>query len=149
MKRFSKQYDLLGLEAPSSEMQPREKAEIIFYAACKKLGIDPSVLPAVHDLPERFRVFPVASYQLEVITEALLNGKVKDYNNNRQAKWGAWFYMNKPGFRFLVASCGRVVTAVTGGPRLSLLSEGDAEFFAEECIALWADFCGGQLPVNS
>lgn len=148
MKKFEKQYNLLGLEAPSCEIDPREKAEIIFYAACKKKGVDPSILPVVHQLPERFQVFPVVSYQLEMIAEVLLDGKKKNYNDRQQDKWGPWFWMNNPGFRFFAAHYDFVDTVVTGGPRLSLLSAEDVEFFAEECIAFWADFCGGQLPIK-
>ena len=148
MNRFEKQYNLLGLQAPAAEIAPLEKAEIIFYAACKKLGIDPSVVPVVHQLPERFQIFPVVSYRLEVIAEVILDGKKKDYNNSRQGKWGAWFWMNKPGFRVYDAGCDGVDAYVTGGPRLSLLSDEDAEFFAVECIAYWADFCGAELSLK-
>lgn len=53
--KFAPQYNILGLKPPSKKMDDREKAEIIFHAACKKLGIDPAALPVVHHLKEKYR----------------------------------------------------------------------------------------------
>jgi hypothetical protein len=143
--RFDEQYNALGLKAPSAEKDPREKAEIVFYAACQKMGFDPAALPIVDHLPEAFRVFPVASYKLEVITKAILDGKKLD-PNSRQRKWGAWFWMDKPGFRFIGSDYAYAFSYAGGGSRLCSWSEQDATFIAIECIALWADFHDGKLP---
>ncbi|HET6255816.1 MAG TPA: hypothetical protein VFE32_17195 [Puia sp.] len=143
-KRFSTQYNILGLKVPSPDMAPREKAELIFHAAAKILGLDPAALPVVHHLPEEFQVFPVVSFQLEVIRKALVSRRVADWNDRSEEKYGSWFLMNDPGFRFGDSRYG--LTYSSGGSRLCTFSVDDQDFFAIECIALWADFCGGQLP---
>lgn len=125
-------------------MSAREKSDIIFHAACLKIGADPAALPLVDHLLEALRLFPVASYKLQIIREALTNQKKADWNG-RERKWGSWFWMDKPGFRFNGAYCDIALTAATGGPRLCTFTYEDQNFFSTECIALWADFCGGEL----
>lgn len=145
-EKFERQYDRLGLKAPSSEMDPREKAEIIFYAAAKILGLDPSILPQVHGLPEEFSISPVAIYKLEIITRAIVGTERADYENGRQKKFASWYLMNKPGFRFYGAGYAFASPGSSGGPRLCTFSREDEEFIALECIALRADLMGGKLP---
>src|ERR1700743_1401121 len=99
-KRFDRQYELLGLQVPPADMTTLEKSEIIYFAAAKILGIDPAGLPVVHQLPEEFQAFPVAAFRLQVIREALASRRKADWNNRQERKWGPWFWMDSPGFRF-------------------------------------------------
>jgi hypothetical protein len=146
-KKFNAPYDALGLKAPAKDsMTPREKADLIFHAACKKLGLDPAGGPQVHQLPERFQVFPVAAFRLQVIHEAVVGEEKKDWDDYGQVKYGCWHLMNKPGFRFcdVVYSYARASTGL--GSRLCTLEEEAQEFIAVECVAYCADFHEGQLP---
>lgn len=144
--RFDAQYDLLGLKAPESDMDPLEKAEMIFHAACLKKGIDPMALPLVSHLPEEFQVFPVVSYQLEVIGSVIRNGVKANWNSSKQKKYDSWFWMDAPGFRFGGSHYAISSTVTGGGSRLCTFSEEDQDFFSIECIPFWAAFCGSTLP---
>lgn len=146
-KKYEQQYDTLGLEAPENEIDPREKAEVIFYAACKKLSLDPTALPQVQHLGEDFRPSLIASYKLQVIRKALTDDRKPNYDDYSEEKWGAYYLMNKPGFRLDAVFYGISTSLTHGGPRLCTFSEEDQEFFSTECVALWADLSGGQLPV--
>lgn len=57
-----------------------------FEDACKKLKLFPSV-PLVSIVPERFRKRIIAAYKLMVIYEAINNGWIPDWSNNRQWKF--------------------------------------------------------------
>ena len=145
-KKFDRQYSALGLQAPANEMDPREKAEIIFYAACKKKGIDPALRPAVHELEGKYQAPLTGLYELMVIRDAITENREADWNDAGEEKWGGWFLMNKPGFRFGVSLCVIVYSFTAGGSRLCTFDEEDQEFFMNECVAFWADFYGGKLP---
>jgi hypothetical protein len=146
-KKFADQYDALGLEAPKKDvLTPQDKADVIFHAACKKLGYDPAGTPSVSHLGEEFQPSLIASYKLQVIRKVLIGEWKADYNNFGQFKWGAWFYMDSPGFRFSGVSFTASFANAGLGSRLCCETEEQAEFLARECIAFWADFYGGQLP---
>jgi hypothetical protein len=143
--KFAPQYKQLGLKVPKSNAGPAEKAEIIFNAAAKKLGLEPTTGPQVEQLPEDFRAFPVAAFRLQVIREALVDRRKPDWSSNER-KWGPWFWANDPGFLFVGSDCDVSRAAATGGSRLCSFSEEDSDFLAQECISIWSDFCGVPLP---
>lgn len=143
--KFAAQYKILGIPTPESTATPMEKADAIFQAACNKQGIDPALLPELSMLPEQFRAFPLSAYKLEVIRTALVEGKKANWNDTRERKWGSWWWMNDPGFRFFVSDYSITITYSACGSRLCTFSEEDEEFFALECIAIWADFAGAKL----
>lgn len=146
MAKFTQQYNILGLKPPSKKMDAREKAEVIFHAACKIHGLDPAALPLVDHLEEEFRPSLVSSYKLQVVRKAITAGRKGNWNDTSERKWGSWFWMNKPGFRFYASHSSLTRTYAAGGSRLCTFSEEDQDFFAQECIAFWADFHGEELP---
>lgn len=147
MKRnFAAQYEALGMEPLDESMAPVEKSEVIFHAACKKLGLEPTFLPIVDALPDEYKVFPVVAYKLEVIRNAITCSRKAEWDDVTEEKWGSWHHMNFPGFRFHYSTSDDSDTITTWGSRLCTFSEKDDNFFAIECIAFWADFKGGTLP---
>lgn len=143
-EKFEKQYDALGLKAPEGTMDARNKAEVIFHAACKKLGIDPSLAPPVFELLDKYQA-PIASlYRLMIIRDAITDNREANWDDRSEYKYEGWFLLNAPGFRFRVAYY--LYSSSGVGSRLCTFSEADAEFFMTECIAFWADFLGGKLP---
>lgn len=144
--RFEKQYDALGLKASKGSMTPLDKAEVIFHAACKKLGIDPALLPAVFELLDKYQGPLSGLYKLMVIRDAITDKREADWNDRSEYKYGGWFLLNDPGFRFYDTYCDFTYAFSFGGPRLCTFSDDDQEFFMVECIAIWADFYGSKLP---
>lgn len=124
---------------------PIVKAKAIYVAACAKLRLDPANLPDVSRIRAKYVAHQIADYKLMVIRDAITQEREANWDG-REYKYGSWFLMNSPGFRFHAVLCAFALTGVTGGSRLCTFSEEDQEFFSEECIALWADFMGGKLP---
>lgn len=144
MSQFTEQYQRLGMSIPETT-DLIAKAEAIYVAACAKLGLAPADLPDVSKVREKYRVSQIALHKLQVVRDAITEDKEANWDN-REYKYGSWFYMNSPGFRFGGVGFDVTFTDVTGGSRLCTFSEEDQEFFSEECIALWADFYGSKLP---
>lgn len=119
-----------------------------FEEACAALGID-TTLPDVSMIAEEFARPIIALYKLQVIVKAW-NGKwVADWNDQSQYKWGCWWWMNAPGFRFVDAFCDFASTLSTGGSRLCFASEKLAEKAGAELDYLFADLMGGILPAKT
>lgn len=144
-QKFKAQYARLGIneEVPTD---PIQKAEVIYRAACGKLGLNPEDMPDVSRVREKYRASQLAFHKLEVVRDAITADRKADYNNYDESKWGGWFWLNNPGFRFIAAYCVITRTSPYGGPRLCTFSEQDQDFFMKECVAIWADFYGGVLP---
>lgn len=62
-----------------------------FEDACKLKGLDPTKLPNVGMLDERFQNSVIAQYKLLVICEALNEGWVPDWDNYNEWKYYPWF----------------------------------------------------------
>jgi hypothetical protein len=109
-----------------------------FTFACKKLGYDPTKsLPDVSKMPKHMQASTVAKAKLDIIYEAARDGVELDYDDINQDKWGIWWWLNKPGFRFYVAFIDYSLATTTGGPRLCVLSREDAIYHANKHKALW------------
>jgi hypothetical protein len=109
-----------------------------FAQACKLLKYNPkTVLPNVSKMPMHLRAHTVAKAKLEIIAEASRGSVELDYDNTDQRKWGGWFRLDKPGFRFGGAGCGLSGTYSGGGPRLCYLSEEDTVYHCQKHIALY------------
>lgn len=145
--QFKDEYAKLGIEAPKTT-DLVEKAGIIYDAACKKLGLDPVDLPDVSRVREKYRASQLAFHKLEVVRDAIAEDREADWNNSDEYKYFAWWRMNKPGFRLFDFDFGWAVSNSCAGSRLCTFSEEGQEFFAKECIALWADFMGAKLPIT-
>lgn len=143
---FTRQYAALGLEAPSKKMDARQRAERIFQAALRKLGMVGTAVSLLESLADEFRPSMLGFYKLQVVRKAITENREADWNDSDEEKWGGDFLMNDPGFRFIGARCGIRHTTWAGGSRLCTFDEDDQEFFVIECVAFWADFYGGRLP---
>lgn len=144
MSNFKEQYARLGMKVPKTKNLV-EKAELIYVASCAKLGVDPLALPDVSRIREKYQAKTIADYKLMIVRDAITDEREADWNSS-EYKYGGWFWMNKPGFRFCVSYCDVTYAGTTGGSRLCTFSEDDQEFFMQECVALWADSMGGKLP---
>lgn len=144
-KRFSEQYNILGLEVPKKDMDAREKAEAIFYCACKILGLSTTILPGVLGLDDEFQPSLVAFYKLQVIRKAIVGKWIANWND-RSRKWSPFHWMDSPGFRFVVSGCVISDSGTTGSSRLCLETEEQSDFVGIECIAFYADIHGAELP---
>ncbi|HLZ88991.1 MAG TPA: hypothetical protein VKQ52_17170 [Puia sp.] len=144
-QQFKDQYARLGIndEVPTD---PIQKAEVIYQAACRKLSLNPEDMPDVSRVRGKYRASQLSFHKLEIIRDAIVGDREAKWNDYAEYKWGSWFYLNSPGFRF-VDSYYSCTNAVSGaGSRLCTFSKNDQDFFAIECIALWAEFHGGVLP---
>jgi hypothetical protein len=73
-----------------------------------------------------------AYQRLKVIVKALNpKGWVADWNNSSQPKWGNWFWMNNPGFRFYGTYFDYAAAYATGGSRLCFSEKKRAEHAAK------------------
>lgn len=143
-KEFEEQYKRLGMAVP--ETGDREKAELIYNASCAKLGLDPNNLPEVSKVREKYQASQLAFHKLSAIRDAIVEDKEAEWNDEDEYKYGAWFWMDKPGFRLGGIGYRWAASSTGAGSRLCTFTEEDGEFFAKECIAFWADFMGGKLP---
>lgn len=141
-QQFSQQYAQLGIKG-KVPADLTKKAEKIYQAACKKLGINPENLPGLSKVRGKYKATLLATHKLMIIRDALTEGKEADWDNDEE-KWEPWFWFNAPGFRFDYADCGYTYSSV--GSRLCFFSQEDAQFSGQECIALWADLYGDKLP---
>ena len=145
MNDFKAQYANLGIN-DALPTDPVQKFEVIYRAACTKLGLHPQDMPDVSRVREKYRASQLAFHKLEVVRDAIVSDREANYDDRNEEKWGGWFYMNKPGFRFYASRYTYSRARSTGGSRLCTFSDDDQEFFMKECIAGWADFLGGVLP---
>lgn len=112
---------------------------ISFETACQKKGI-PTILPDVSSWPATLRRPILALYKLTVIRDAIVGDWIPDWNNQSQKKWGLWFYLDKPGFRFHESGYGIARAAAAGGPRLCFETEEQAIYAANTFLALWEEW---------
>jgi hypothetical protein len=61
-----------------------------FEQACELRGIDPKNLPVVDLLPLRHQKAIVAFYKLTIIFEATNGGRLPNYRDYNELKYGAW-----------------------------------------------------------
>lgn len=143
--QFAEQYQRLRMIVPDTT-NPGIKAQAIYIAACVMLGIDPSDQPDNSKIREKYRASNTAHYKLCIIRDAITGEKEANWDDEDEDKFGGWFWMDSPGFRFCVTLCDFAYSYSAGGSRLCTFSDEDQEFFMKECVALWADFMGGKLP---
>lgn len=71
--------------------------------AFKRLGMDPSEVPDLSHIPERFREPLMGAYNLMVGFDAINDGWRADYSQRDQKKWYAWPWVNSAGSGFVFA----------------------------------------------
>lgn len=119
MNDFKVQYANLGInDAPPTD--PVQKFEGIYRASCTKLGLNPEDMPDVSKVREKYRASQLAFHKLEVVRDAIVSDREANYDDRNEEKWGGWFWLNKPGFRFADAGCAFARTGSGGGPGFAL-----------------------------
>ena len=88
--------------------------------AFKRLGMDPTEVPDLSKIPERFREPLMGAYNLMVGFDAVNDGWRADYSKRDQKKWYAWPWVNSAGsgFGFSYSGYFFVVTHSCVGSRL-------------------------------
>jgi hypothetical protein len=86
-------------------------------AAFIKCGLDPTILPDVSKLPERFS-FLTTCFILSVIFEAINDGWEPDFSNHNQYKYFPWPWVSSSGFGFSGTTYNYVGTYSAVGSRL-------------------------------
>lgn len=115
-----------------------------FEQACKVLGLSPSNLPKVGNLPVRHRKRIIADFKLTIIAEALKGGWVANYSDTSQAKYYALFRVNadqkRPsGFGLSFGDFDYWFTYSRVGVRLVFPTWAMAEYFGKQFIKLHVD----------
>lgn len=120
-----------------------------FTEACKKLKLDPvKSLPKVSHLPKAERPYYLALAKLTIIIHALNDGWVPDWDNGLWDKWRPWFWMNKPGFRFVGSLYAGTTANAGSGSRLCLKSKELSDHVGKKFLPLWRDLMDMPAPVK-
>lgn len=64
-----------------------------FENACKKVGVDATVLPEVNALPEKHSKSIIAYYKLIIIAQAINDGWEPNWNDRSECKYYPWMYV--------------------------------------------------------
>jgi len=93
------------------------------------------------NVPEKLRTYQERQYQAAVITEAINDGWVADYNNPNQKKWFPVFVVDPSspwGFAFGFASYYYSLAHAGDASRLCFKSEADAIYAGKTFIEVYA-----------
>ena len=107
-----------------------------FEEGCASRSVDPTKLPGVAELPERFRQSVIDHYKLMVLTEAVNEGKKPNWKNGNKEKWFSWWRVltgNKnrgSGLGLSLLAVDYFCTYTSVGSRLSSVSEDAARHLA-------------------
>lgn len=117
---------------------------ISYEAACEHLGKNPiEELPYNNPTTNRHRYLNACA-MLDIISEALLDGTILDWENYNQQKWWPWFnkYKSGSGFRFRGSAYGWTGTCARGGARLCLDTKLKSDHFGSHpnFLNIWNDF---------
>lgn len=110
-----------------------------FESACAKLGRS-TQLPDMSSWPSSLRRPMIALYKLTVIRDAIVGDWVPDWDDNKQRKWYPWFYLNKPGFRFLDSYFALTYSHSAGGSRLVFASEAQSDYAGKTFLGLYEEW---------
>lgn len=111
-----------------------------FAQACKIKKLDPKkIIAGVSIFPLEYHKALLATAQMFIIAEVLNDEWKADWNNSNQPKWRPWFWMNKPGFRFIDSYCtAALASALTGGgSRLCFKDEKTSDYAAKQFLPIW------------
>ena len=81
----------------------------------------------------------LAYKKAKIITKALNEGWVPDWNNSNERKWRPWFYLDSPGFRFFGSRYAYSGSYSAGGSRLCFKSEELCEYAAKQFIDIYRE----------
>lgn len=119
-------------EASADTITDRVKS---YEDACKALGIEPMNEAAME--AAGFRLDEIARRKLEIITEALNEGWIPDYNNTSQAKYAPWFYI-EPNHQEGATSAGLAYANTSPVPTYTHASVGSRLCFKTPALARYA-----------
>lgn len=102
----------------------------------RKLTGRPDV-PDFSNLPTDMRKHFEAQYKMIVITEALNEEWIPDWDNHNEYKYYPWFKMSPSSFAFRVSDYGIAVAG--SGSRLKFRTCELAEYAAKQFIDIWKD----------
>lgn len=108
--------------------------------ACKKLGIDPCILPDVSKQPEKYNKATIAHHKLMIIYEAINNGWVPDWSNWDQLKYFPWFKLVSSGFAFSGSAYGYSSAHSAVGSRFCTDSSKKALYIGKQFEAEYNDY---------
>ena len=114
-----------------------------FEIACKKMGINPTLLPGVEGLPEVTAKRQIADYKLDIIADA--TGKRVEELSGSNLKYTGWLeYV--PSLRRFVSSDTTYTYAATGlGARFWFSDRNTATKFTQENIDLINDLMAPKI----
>jgi hypothetical protein len=104
--------------------------------AFKRLGMDPSVMPDLSKLPERFGFLAVV-FILAVICEAVNDKWKADYSNHNQKKYFPWGSVSSVGLAFSDSDCDCAYAIANVGFPLVFESPEKAKYVFEKFPDLW------------
>lgn len=132
---------------PEAKYSPEHQADIVYRASCKMLRLMPDSLPDCTAIHSEFHGSQIALYKLQVIRRAVV-GKWEANWNDGSYKWGCWFWLNAPGFRFGGARYDVHAATWAGGSRLCFQTRRQAEFVGRYCLAIFRDLlCDEDFPL--
>lgn len=113
-----------------------------YQAACEELGLDPDEELPFKDPKNARQEAANAEVMLDIISEALLEGKELDWTDSTQEKWSPYFnnYKSGSGFRFDVSVCGWAHTDASGGARLCVDTKEKSDYFGQRFLPIWNKF---------
>jgi len=115
-----------------------------FEDACNAGGYDPTILPDVSMLPEKFRKHQVAQYKLMIITEAINEKRLPNWNDRSEWKYFPWMQVEadeqRPsGFGFSRTAYDYTYTRTYVGSRLCVFTAEHALYLGTQFADLYKD----------
>ena len=92
--------------------------------------------PDFSNVPEDMKEYFEGQYQMIVITEALNEGWIPYWANNKQRKWVPWFWVSSSGFVFGDTFC--YYSYAGYGSRLCFKNEALARYAGQQFIDIWS-----------
>jgi hypothetical protein len=111
-----------------------------FEDACKKLDINPVVLPDVLSIPEEFAKPIIAVYKLMIIYKAINNGWKPNWSDRNEYKYYPWLSVLSSVFGFSYTCYYFVRTSAIVGSRLCTDTREKALYIGNQFEAEYKDF---------
>ena len=116
-----------------------------FEEACAELGLGPSQLPVVANLPEKDQNAIIAFYKLTIIIRALNEGWEPNWKNWDEYKYFNYFFV-RSGSGFVYSDAGYTDTAALFGSRLCFKSRELAEYALSQFKELYLQYLLIDMP---
>lgn len=116
-----------------------------FEEACLQLGLDPTQLPVVANLPEKDQNAIIAFYKLTIITRALNEGWEPNWKNWDEYKYYNYFFV-RWGSGFVCSDTDFTLTYAGIGSRLCFKSQELAEYALSQFKELYLQYLLIDMP---